>query len=176
MLAHDGSINDRGLLKTIERTLVGEAPDLMVKFYEHARRDHKAEAEQRKRIKEGSDEVERPFFKKAVYIQKKFKGQPDYNSKPATEQHKREFPAEWEAFKATQGQPPKHSVSQLPGADVCELAIFEELNIEYIEDFLQFSEERPEILEIFTELQPLYDNAKRWRTFMKPRIKLSEVA
>lgn len=173
-IASDNSIRDPRHLKEIERAIVGDESELMVRFLEHAKRDHKAEQEQRKRIAEGSDEVERPYFKKAAYIEKRHKGQIDYMSKPATEQDKRDFPQQWERFEQSKNQPPKHHISLLPGCGVCEQAIFNELNITAIEDFLEFSEKSPEILSIFDELGPLLEVAKRWRTFMKPRLKLVE--
>jgi hypothetical protein len=109
-----------------------------------------------------------------VFIERRHKGQKDYISRPAKESEKREYPREWAVFQEQQGKPPKHHISLLPGCDVLALAVFDELNISYIEDFLIFAEERPEIIDIFDELVPLLENAKRWRTFMKPRLKLVE--
>lgn len=172
MLATDGGAIDPRHLQEIKQAIIGPESEQIVRFYEHARRDHRKEQEQQERIKEGSGEVARPFWTSAVYIEKRFKGQIDYIAKPATDQDKRENPREWAAFDANKGKPPKHSVRLLPGNDVCTQAAFDELRIEYIEDFIAFAEAKPEILEIFSELAPLLETAKRWRTFMKPRLKL----
>lgn len=172
MLAHDNSITNPQELQKIEEAIIGPKGRLTVRFFEHAARDAKAEAQQRDRIEAGADEVARPFFKRTLYIEKRHEDQKDYVAKPATDRDKREFKAAYEAFEANKDQPPKHSIQLLPGVDVCALAVFNELNLLYIEDFLTFAEQKPEILDIFDELKPLYEVAKRWRTFMKPRLKL----
>jgi hypothetical protein len=174
MIADDGSVRDPRHLQQIVDAIAGPKPDLMVRFVEHAKRDHKAEQEQQERIDAGSGEVARPYFKSTVYIDKRHKGQKDHMSKPATQEDKRNFPNEWAAFQAAQEQPAKHAIALLPGNSVCTQAIFDHLRIEYIEDFLVFTEEHPEILDIFNELRPMLEVAKRWRTFMKPRLKLIE--
>lgn len=171
-IAHDNSINDPNELRMIENAIIGPRGELTVRFVDHAAPDPKAMGAQRKRIEEGSDEVERPYFKCKPYIEKKHKGQKDFVAKPATEKDKREFPEAWAEYQAQKDTPPKHSIQLLPGNDVCTQAVFNELNIVYIEDFLTFTEEHPEILEVFDELVPLLEAAKRWRTFMKPRLKL----
>lgn len=172
MIASDNSIRDPRHLQEIERAIAGPESELIVKFVEHARRDHKAEGEQRKRIEEGSDEIARPFFKTAIYIQKRFKGQIDHIAKPASDADKREYRREWEEFQSRKGIPDKHSIQLLPGNDVCTQAVFDELNVQTIEDFLDFADQKPEIMDIFSELKPLHEVAKRWRTFMKPKLRL----
>lgn len=172
MLATDNSVTDPRLLAEIEHMIVGQPGEIRARFYEHAKRDHRAEAEQQQRIKEGSDEVARPFFKSAVYIETKAKGQIDFAARPATDQDQRDYPREWAAFQATKNTPPKHSINLLPGNTVVTQAIFDELRLQTIEDFIEFTEKQPKIMEIFTELAPLLEAAKRWRTFMKPRLRL----
>lgn len=172
MLAHDNSIRDPRELKQIEEAIIGPNGRIHVRFVDHAARDASKEAQQRDRIEKGSDEVARPFFKRVPYIEKRFEGQKDFISKPATEQDKREHRQAWEEYQKIAGRPPRHAIQLLPGNDVVTLAIFNELNILHIEDFLEFSEQHPDTLDIFEELKPLLDAAKRWRTFMKPRLKL----
>ena len=171
-IAGDNSVRDPRHLAEIEQTIVGPPSELIVRFFEHARRDNQAENEQKKRIDEGADEIARPYWKKAVYIERRFKGQIDHMARPASDQDKREYRQAWEEFKANQDKPPKHDIRLLPGNGVCTQAVFDELNIQTIEDFLYFTEKNPDILAIFGELQPLVEVAKRWRTFMKPRLKL----
>lgn len=172
MLAHDESIRDPNELRQIEEAIIGKRGQLHVRFFDHAARDAKAEAQQRDRIENGSDEVARPFFKRVPYIQKRHDGQKDYMSKPATDEDRRQHPKAWADYEAQRDKPPKHSVELLPGNDVVTQAVFNELNIFFIEDFLLFAEQHPQTLEIFAELKPLLEHAKRWRTFMKPRLKL----
>lgn len=171
-IASDNSVVEPHVLREIEQSIAGPPSELIVSFTEHARRDHKAEAAQAQRIKEGADEIARPFFKADVYIQKRFRGQIDYMAKPATDKDRREHAAEWREFLANKGKPAKHSIQLLPGNDVCTQAVFDELNIRTIEDFLEFAERKPETISIFHELAPMLEVAKRWRTFMKPRLKL----
>lgn len=174
-IATDNSITDPRQVRDIEQAIIHDGkpiPKLRVRFFEHAAKDAAAEARQRDRIEAGSGEVARPYFKRALYIEKRHEDQKDYITKPATERDKREFRDAFEAFEAQKDQPKKHSIQLLPGADVVAQAIFNELNLLYIEDFLEFSEAKPEILDIFDELRPLLEVAKRWRTFMKPRLKL----
>ena len=172
MLATDNSVTDPRLLAEIENMIVGQPGEIRARFYEHAKRDHRAEAEQQKRIKEGSDEVARPFFRSAVYIETKARGQTDFAARPATDEDKRQYPREWAIFEQNRDKPPKHSIQLLPGNTVVTQALFNELRVETIEDFLEFVERQPKIMEIFSELVPLLEAAKRWRTFMKPRLKL----
>lgn len=171
-IAHDGSISDPAELRRIENSIIGPASELTVRFIDHAAVDAKAMGEQQERIKNGSGEIARPYWKTTPYIEKKHKGQKDFVAKPATERDKREFAEAWAEYEKQKDTPPKHSIELLPGNNVCTQAAFNELNIMYIEDFLAFCEDHPETLEIFDELVPLHEAAKRWRTFMKPRLKL----
>lgn len=173
-IAHDNSIRDPQELQRIEESILGKRSKVRVRFFQHAARDAKAEAQQRDRIEAGSTEIARPFFKMVPYIERRHQDQKDYMSRIATEQDRRDHPKEWAEFQEATEKPPKHAIELLPGNNVVTLAIFDELNILYIEDFLEFAERKPEILEIFSELLPLFEAAKRWRTFMKPRLKLVE--
>lgn len=173
-IAHDNNITNPKDLKQIENAVLhnGEAPELHVTFFVHATTDHKAEAQLRDRIEQGSGETVRPIFKESVYIQKRHQGQVDFMSKPANDQDKRDFPDEWQAFEEQRKKPEKHGIQLLPKNTACIQAVFNHLNIYFIEDFLDFVEQQPNILDVFDELVPLHEAAKRWRTFMKPRLKL----
>jgi len=175
-IASDGSISDPRHLAEIQAAIQGEPSKLIIKFIKHAKRDHKAQNKQAERIAAGSSEVVRPYYKEVLYISKKYRGQIDHISKPASEQDKRDYPAEFAVFEASKDLPTKVSIVLLPGNGVCEQAVFDHLGINTIEDFMLHMEQHPDILDVFSELSPLLEAAKRWRTFMKPRIKLGQAA
>ena len=178
MIGHDNSVRDQRHLQEIENAILhdGNKPELIAWFIDHAVRDHKAENELKERIKAGSDEVARPFWKKVPYIQKHYRGQTDSIARAATDEDRRQFASEWQAYVDNQNGTKKHSIKLLPGNNVCVQAVFDELGLTTIEDFISHMETHPNLLDIFSELQPLHETAKRWRTFMKPRLKLVDGA
>jgi len=174
MIGHDNSVQDPRHLAEIENAILhnGEKPKVIAWFVDHALRDHKAEREQQERIRQGSAETARPFWKTVPYIRKHYKGQADSIARAATDEDRREFAQEWADYQAKRELPSKHSIKLLPGNNVCTQAAFDELGLTTIEDFMDHVAKHPNILEVFDELIPLHEAAKRWQTFMKPRLKL----
>lgn len=176
-IAHDGSIRDPRTLERITNELAGafgmEETEPRVKFYEHAVRDQKREREQQQRIEAGAEEIARPFFKVADYVEIRFPDVKDYISRPVKDEDRRTYPQQWAAYQARKERGGSRTeLAVLPEMGAVEQAICDHLRLTYIEDLIEYVEQQPQILDIFGELHTILDSAKRWRSFRKPRMKL----
>lgn len=117
--------------------------DFVVWFTRHAVKDEVA-----------SKRLGRPIYVDATYFVRKARDVKDFVTVPATEEHYREFPAEFAAFSEAVKNP-RTPINALPRMTPCAFMTLQEIGVHTIEDFAAKQS-------VFPELEDLHAIAKRW--------------
>lgn len=144
------------LNQQIEREVFGAPPKRTATFYLHAQSDPAA-----------SEKAGYPVFRDIPYCTIRLAGEKDFVSRPATDEHRAEFPQAWAHFERVRSWE-QHSLDLLPKMPPSVMASLKGLKVHTIEQLA----ERTDLPDVF---QPWHAMAVRWKRFWsgdKPRLRL----